>query len=72
MKKKRKFPADVARFFHPEKSMCQQDPDITRIGTHQAEKAREQSCIVVKYGCGPEGNRRMRRARARLAYNSKS
>ena len=63
MTKKRKFPVEVARFFHPEKSMCTKDESIVKLGTHQEEKAREKSCIIVKYGVGPEGNRRMRRAK---------
>lgn len=36
---------------------------IVKRGTHQEEKARERSCIIVKYGFGAEGNRRMRRAK---------
>lgn len=63
MKRKRKFPADVARFFHPEKSECSMVGTIVKRGTHQEEKARERSCIIVKYGFGAEGNRSMRRAK---------
>lgn len=45
MKKKRKFPADVARFFHPEKSFNPQSS-----GIHQREKAKERSCIPIYAG----------------------
>ncbi|WP_297643096.1 hypothetical protein [uncultured Bacteroides sp.] len=48
MKKKRKFPADVARFFHPEKSFNPQSS-----GIHQREKAQERSCIPIYAGYGP-------------------
>ena len=43
--KKRKFPQDVARFFHPEKSM-----NIKSSGIHQKEKNVGMSCIVVRSG----------------------
>lgn len=41
MKKKRKFPQDIARFFHVEKS-------VPSSGIHQIEKNRERSYIPVK------------------------
>lgn len=41
MNKKRKFPRDVARFFHVEKSLLSS-------GIHQSEKNRERSYIPVK------------------------
>lgn len=47
MKKKRKFPADVVRFFHPEKSL---NPKSS--GIHQREKAQERSNIPVYAGYG--------------------
>lgn len=40
--KKRKFPQDVARFFHPEKSI---NPKSS--GIHQIEKASQRSYIPV-------------------------
>lgn len=57
MKKKRKFPQDVARFFNPHKTGTNELRDtttglITRYGTHQAEKAKERSYIPVYNGMG--------------------
>lgn len=46
--KKRKFPQDVARFFHPEKSLSARGGS----GIHQKEKNAEKSCIVVYSGTG--------------------
>lgn len=43
--KKRKFPQDVARFFHPEKSI---NPKSS--GIHQIEKASQRSYIPVYNG----------------------
>lgn len=52
MKKKRKFPQDVARFFHPEKSgsnaLVNSKGVLIKLGTHQLEKNRERSYIPVK------------------------
>ena len=45
--KKRKFPQDVARFFHPEKSI---NPNSS--GIHQREKASQRSFIPVYNGMG--------------------
>lgn len=45
--KKRKFPQDVARFFHPEKSI---NPNSS--GIHQREKALQRSYIPVYNGMG--------------------
>lgn len=45
--KKRKFPQDVARFFHPEKSI-----NPKSIGIHQIEKASQRSYIPVYNGMG--------------------
>lgn len=45
--KKRKFPQDVARFFHPEKSV---NPNSS--GIHQREKASQRSYIPVYNGMG--------------------
>lgn len=45
--KKRKFPQDVARFFHPEKSI---NPKSS--GIHQIEKASQRSYILVYNGMG--------------------
>lgn len=58
MKKKRKFPQDVARFFNPHKTGTNELRDtttglITRYGTHQAEKAKERSYIPVYAKRGP-------------------
>lgn len=55
--KKRKFPQDVARFFHPEKSGSNANYETGFLGTHQEEKARERSCIVVKPGAGMNSRR---------------
>lgn len=55
--KKRKFPQDVARFFHPEKSGSNANPETKFLGTHQEEKARERSCIVVVPGVGMNSRR---------------
>ena len=47
----RKFPVDVARFFNPQKSGTNAIYDlqgrIIRLGTHQEQKRRERSYIVV-------------------------
>lgn len=47
----RKFPVDVARFFNPQKSGTNAFYDlqgrIIRLGTHQEQKRRERSYIVV-------------------------
>lgn len=59
--KKRKFPQDVARFFHSEKSGSNASYEKGFLGTHQEEKAREKSCIIVKQGVGMD-SRRYRRA----------
>lgn len=58
MKKKRKFPQDVARFFNPHKTGTNELRDIaigliTRLGTHQSEKAKERSYIPVYTKRGP-------------------
>ena len=45
--KKRKFPQDVARFFHPEKSI-----NSNSSGIHQIEKASQRSYIPVYNGMG--------------------
>jgi hypothetical protein len=45
--KKRKFPQDVARFFHPEKSV---NPNSS--GIHQREKASQRSYIPVYKAMG--------------------
>lgn len=45
--KKRKFPQDVARFFHPEKSI-----NTKSSGIHQIEKASQRSCIPVYNAMG--------------------
>ena len=46
-----RFPADVARFFNPQKigtnSIIALDGRIIKLGTHQAQKAAERSYIVV-------------------------
>lgn len=46
-----RFPADVARFFNPQKSgtnaLYDSDGRIIKLGTHQAQKAAERSYIVV-------------------------
>ena len=55
--KKRKFPQDVARFFHPEKSGSNANYEKGFLGTHQEEKAREKSCIVVVPGVGMDSRR---------------
>lgn len=60
--KKKKFPKDVARFFHPEKSGSNANPETGFLGTHQEEKAREKRCIVVVPGVGMESRRYRRRA----------
>lgn len=51
-RKPKKFPGDVARFFHPEKSGTNAIYDsktgaLIAMGTHQAQKAAERSYIVV-------------------------
>ena len=46
--KKRKFPQDVARFFHPEKSISSKSSS----GIHQIEKASQRSYIPVYNGMG--------------------
>ena len=47
----RKFPMDVARFFNPQKSgtntIYDEQGRIIRLGTHQEQKRRERSYIVV-------------------------
>lgn len=53
----KKFPADVARFFNPQKTGTneQRDPKtglLTQLGTHQQEKNRERSYIPVYTGRG--------------------
>lgn len=45
--KKRKFPQDLARFFHPEKSI---NPNSS--GIHQREKASQRSYIPVYKAMG--------------------
>lgn len=45
--KKRKFPQDVARFFHPEKSIIPKSS-----GIHQIEKASQRSYIPVYNAMG--------------------
>lgn len=52
MKKKRKFPQDVARFFNPQKTGTNELRDIatgliTRLGTNQQKIAKERSYIPV-------------------------
>lgn len=54
----KKFPADVARFFNPQKSGTNAEFDPTtgmpvKLGTHQQEKNRERSYIPVYTGRGP-------------------
>lgn len=48
-----RFPADVARFFNPQKSgtnsIVDLDGCIIKLGTHQAQKAAERSYIPVKF-----------------------
>lgn len=48
-----RFPADVARFFNPQKSgtnsIVDLDGRIIKLGTHQAQKAAERSYIPVKF-----------------------
>lgn len=48
-----RFPADVARFFNPQKSgknsIIDLDGRIIKLGTHQAQKAAERSYIPVKF-----------------------
>lgn len=44
MKKKRKFPRDVARFFHVEKSFN----EAKYVGTHQREKLRNVVTFLLK------------------------
>lgn len=48
-----RFPADVARFFNPQKSGTNSIVDlegrIIKLGTHQAQKASERSYIPVKF-----------------------
>lgn len=48
-----RFPADVARFFNPHKSVTNAivglDGRIIKLGTHQAQKAAERSYIPVKF-----------------------
>lgn len=50
--KKRKFPQDVARFFHPEKSGSNALVDsrgaLIKMGTHQYEKTKHTSYVPVK------------------------
>lgn len=52
IRKPGRFPADVARFFNPDKSgtnACyDMDGRIIKFGTHQAQKAAERSYIPVK------------------------
>lgn len=56
MKKKRKFPKDVARFFNPQKSGTKaeynQNGLLVAPGTHQREKMQQSSYIPV-YQPGP-------------------
>ena len=51
MKKQRKFPKDVSRFFNPQKSGTNAEFNtrgfIVSPGTHQREKAKETSYIPV-------------------------
>lgn len=53
----KKFPADVARFFNPQKTGTNAEINQLgmplRLGTHQAEKNRERSYIPVYTGRGP-------------------
>ena len=47
-----RFPADVARFFNPHKTgsntlIDEKTGQIIKLGTHQAQKARERSYIPV-------------------------
>lgn len=48
-----RFPADVARFFNPQKSgtnsIIDLDGRIIKLGTHQDQKAAERSYIPVKF-----------------------
>ena len=55
MGKKRKFPQDVARFFHPWKSGTNEIPGV-RLGTHQRAKMTESSNIIV-YNAGGTARR---------------
>lgn len=54
----KKFPADVARFFNPQKSGTNEEFNPTtrmpvKLGTHQQEKNRERSYIPVYTGRRP-------------------
>lgn len=53
----KKFPADVARFFNPQKSGTNAEFNQIgmplKLGTHQQEKNRERSYIPVYTGRGP-------------------
>lgn len=55
LKKKGKFPQDVARFFNPHKSgtnaQYTKEGMLIAFGTHQREKAQQSSCIPV-YNAG--------------------
>lgn len=55
MKKKRKFPKDVERFFNPQKSGTNAEYDkhgfLVRPGPNQAKRMSERSCIPV-YNAG--------------------
>lgn len=50
--RKRKFSQGVARFFNPAKSGTNEVPGV-RLGTHQAQKAKETSYIPIYQGERP-------------------
>lgn len=62
MRKKRKFPQDVARFFNPQKSGTNAEYDqygrLLRLGTNQEKRRKEKSCIPV-YGVGGTAIKKM-------------
>lgn len=70
MKKKRRFPQDVARFFNPQKSGTNAEYDkngfLVRPGTNQTKKMYERSCIPVYSGGGTA--RRVMDANGKVVY----